>query len=178
MSERTAALLEEIRRDFSVDENGVHHVLLTSNEEKEAFNAAILKKMLSINATTFTEEEKPIVGEIMKFLYTIYDDTIPDHSYSRLSGLAKAFHDKNGIPVMSDDTEKFGPRYVEQRIETQTDPNDHQIWIDAFKRRIVRESVQPGTRTYKRWGGKKRTRKHKTRVKKTRRVMRRRETRD
>lgn len=111
----------------------------------------------------------------MKFLYRIYDDTIPEHNYSRLSGLAKAFHDKNEIPVMSDDTEKFGPRYVEQRIETQKYPNDPVIWQKALGRRIVRESVEPGPGTYKRWGGKKRTRKHKTRVK---RVMRRRETRD
>lgn len=175
MSERTTRLIEGIRRDFSVDENGVHHVPLTTNEEKEAFNAAILKEMLSINASTFTKDEKPLVGEIMKFLYRIYDDTIPEHNYSRLSGLAKAFHDKNGIPVMSDDTEKFGPRYVEQRIETETDPNDPNIWILALDRRIVRGSVEPGPGTYKRWGGKKRTRKHKTRVK---RVMRRRETRD
>lgn len=168
MSNRTKQLIGEIRSKFNVDTNNVHGIPLTTNEEKEAFNAAILKKMLDINASFFTEEEKPVVGEIMRFLYRIYDDTIPEHDYSRLSGLAKAFHDKNRIPIMQDDTVIFGPRFVKKRSETRVDENNPTIWTRALATPTEQEPPGPDDQVYRRWGGKKRTHKRKTHVNKSR----------
>jgi hypothetical protein len=42
-----------------------------------------------------------------------------------------------------------------------SDPNDPKIWADAFAKRIDTTPVKPGPGTYKRYGGKKRTRKYK-----------------
>lgn len=217
MSDRPAEIKQQIRSVLHLDEMYNLTDPLTTIDQKQKFNDAILKEMLSINSSTFTEAEKPAVGEIMNFLYTIYNDTIPGHDYSLLIGRSKAFHDKNGIAVMVDDTVTYGPRYVLIPIKIDTrkqyneiveannnKANSNKTWSDSFTNNKTwlrvdpkiskkfgydelythNSDVTPETfvkndwEIYQRWGGKKRTRKHKTRVKKTRRVMRRRKTRD
>ena len=133
-----------------------------ATKTKEEYDR-MLKEITQITAgisKNSDKEDKDAAEARVKQLYEDYESDNYDKIHSRIL----AFQHKSGIQIPGLTDERIlGPQYIRSRTldSNPSDPNDPQIWADAFTKCIDRQPVKPGTGTYKRYGGKKRTRKYK-----------------
>ena len=134
-----------------------------ATKTKEEKNDRILKEITQITAgisKNSNQEDKDAAEARVKQLYDEYESDDYNTIYLKIT----AFQQKSGIQLPnSPEEDVFGPQYVRSRTldSNPSDPNDNTIWAYAFTKRIDTPSVEPGPGTYKRYGGKKRTRKYK-----------------
>ena len=126
-------------------------------------NDRMLKEITQITAgidKSCNKKDKEDAEARVKQLYEDYESDNYDKIHSRIF----AFQHKSCIQIPGLTDERIlGPQYVRSRTldSNPSDPNDPKIWEDAFTKRIDTPSFKPGPGTYKRYGGKKRTRKYK-----------------